>query len=117
MTVNGHPETNSLRPAVVARQTAQCVRALLARRARRGVPSLQSCLIRDAFFGTAEHVLRGQVHSRPSNHERAAEDILALVLESARSKPSPQRHEADRLSVIDRKLDQLLARPPLTGAP
>lgn len=73
-------------------------------------------LIRDAFFGTAEHVLRGQLHAgRPLDHERAAEEILALVLDGARARTAPRGREVDRLTAIDRKLDLLLERPPHPG--
>lgn len=69
---------------------------------------VQTRLIRDAFFGTAEHVLRRQLHaSRPLEHDRAADRILELVLHGAAA--APPAPAADRLTVIERKLDELLA--------
>lgn len=67
-------------------------------------------LVRDAFFGTAEHVVGGQVHSRRAlNHKRVADGILALVLNgAAATADSAQKDE--RLTVIEHKLDAVLAR-------
>jgi AcrR family transcriptional regulator len=67
-------------------------------------------LVRDAFFGTAEHMVRGQVHApRALNHARVADRILALVLHGAAAAERSAR-EDDRLAVIERKLDIVLER-------
>lgn len=69
-------------------------------------------LVRDAFFGTAEHVLRGQLHSsRPLDHRHAAEQVLGLVLHGAAARPRTATDE-DRLRSVERKLDLLLSRRP-----
>lgn len=68
-------------------------------------------LVRDAFFGTAEHVLRGRLHTdRPLDHRRAAGQILDLVLHGAAAQRPAEEGHVDRLAAIDRKLDQLLAQ-------
>ncbi|HEX4108688.1 MAG TPA: TetR/AcrR family transcriptional regulator [Solirubrobacteraceae bacterium] len=69
-------------------------------------------LVRDAFFGTAEHVLRGRLHGRRRlDHRRAADEILALVLRGAAVTPSrATATAADRLTAIETKLDALLSR-------
>lgn len=67
-------------------------------------------LVRDAFFGTAEHVLRRQLNaSRPLDHDRAADRILELILHGAAAAP-PAPAADDRLAAIERRLDELLAR-------
>lgn len=66
-------------------------------------------LVRDAFFGTAEHVLRGRLRSsRRFDHRRAAGQVLDLVLAGARAAPTAAQDE-DRLAAIERKLDVLVA--------
>jgi TetR/AcrR family transcriptional regulator, fatty acid metabolism regulator protein len=78
-------------------------------------------LVRDAFFGMAEHVLRAQLHARrPLDHEAAADRILGLVLTGAAAPHAPDQDD-DRLAAIETKLDAVLARlkttTPRTGAP
>jgi len=66
-------------------------------------------LLRDGFFGTAEHVLRGQLHSsRPLNADRAADEILDLLLRGS-GRPQRETDTEDRLDAIEHKLDRLLA--------
>lgn len=76
-------------------------------------------LLRDAFFGTCEHIWRGRLRtSRPWDPDRAADDLLDLLFRGA-AVPAPQR-DATPLSEIERKLDLLLARTdpdPDQGAP
>lgn len=67
-------------------------------------------LLRDAFFGTAEHVLRAQVHtSRRLDHDRLADEILDLLLGGA-GRTTRAAQDDTRLAAIDRKLDRLLAQ-------
>lgn len=74
-------------------------------------------LVRDAFFGTAEHVLRGRQHAGgPFDHARAADEILELVLHGAGGPPEPTVPDATRIDAIDRKLDLLLERTTGDGA-
>jgi AcrR family transcriptional regulator len=76
-------------------------------------------LVRDGFFGTAEHVLRGRLHGRRRlDHRRAADDILELVLRGAAAAP-PHATAPDRLAAIETRLDTLLSRAapaPVSGA-
>ena len=65
-------------------------------------------LVRDAFFGTAEHVLRGQLRStRRLDHRRAADQVLDLVLHGSAT-TEPAGRDDDRLASIEGKLDELL---------
>lgn len=77
-------------------------------------------LVRDAFFGTVEHVQRGHLHARrPFDSDRVADQILDLILRGARPAPAVAvTDERPALATIDRKLDLLLARLPTDpGAP
>lgn len=84
-------------------------------------------LLRDAFFGTCEHIWRGRLHtSRPWNPDRAADDLLDLLFRGAAPAPAAPAPvpatvpEATPLAELDRKLDVLLARTdpaPAKGAP
>ena len=68
-------------------------------------------LVRDAVFGTAEHVLRAQARTRrPLDHRRAADRILDLVLHGAAGPPPAD--DAGRLERVEAQLDALLARRP-----
>jgi AcrR family transcriptional regulator len=81
-------------------------------------------LLRDAFFGTCEHLWRGRlVSSRPWNPDRAADELLDLLFHGAVPAPAAvpaSVPEATPLAELDRKLDLLLARTdldPIQGAP
>jgi AcrR family transcriptional regulator len=80
-------------------------------------------LVRDAFFGTVEHVQRGQLHAKhPFDSDQIADEVLDLVLRGARATPTASAGERPSLAAIDRKLDLLLARLdtdplPDSGAP
>lgn len=66
-------------------------------------------LVRDAFFGTAEHVLRGQLHTvRSLDHRRAADRILDLVLHGAAAPAKAPPAGDTRLIAIEQKLDRVL---------
>ncbi|GMU80116.1 MAG: hypothetical protein AMXMBFR46_29010 [Acidimicrobiia bacterium] len=68
-------------------------------------------LVRDMFFGTAEYVLRGSIYrTGPLDHDRAADEILDLVLRGAgETRPTIDR-DPTRLESIEQKLDRLLAQ-------
>lgn len=68
-------------------------------------------IVRDAFFGTAEHVLLGWASTgRPADLDVAAEDLIDLILHGA-ARPSPDDRRGD-LATLDAKLDLVLDRLP-----
>lgn len=70
---------------------------------------LPTWIVRDTFFGTAEHVLVGRaVTGRDTDLEQATELLLELLLHGAGRSTTPR--SAPSLAVIDAKLDLLLER-------
>lgn len=77
-------------------------------------PGVPSRILRDAFFGTTEHLLLGRaITGRPRDLHRAADDVLTLLFRSAAG-PQPASAAAPAaaptLASLDAKLDALLSR-------
>ena len=80
-------------------------------------PEVPGRVLRDAFFGTTEHLLLGRaLTGRPADLDRATDDVLALLFRGATAAPAPEGRAAaadgPTLATLDAKLDALLARPP-----
>jgi TetR/AcrR family transcriptional regulator, fatty acid metabolism regulator protein len=73
-----------------------------------GVPAR---ILRDAFFGTTEHLLLGRaLTGRPADLDRAADDVLALLRHGAAAPRARAARTGPTLATLDAKLDELLAR-------
>ncbi|WP_170128047.1 TetR/AcrR family transcriptional regulator [Euzebya rosea] len=77
-------------------------------------PDVPTRVVRDAFFGTTEHLLLGHAATgRPDDLVAAADDVIDLLLNGAgsRTDPTPGPPPAPPgLAEIDAKLDRVLAR-------
>ncbi len=71
-----------------------------------GVPTR---IVRDAFFGATEHVMLGRaLTGRPADLDRAADDLVDLLLHGAAGVPIADG--APSLTSLDAKLDRVLER-------
>lgn len=72
---------------------------------------LPTWMVRDVFFGTAEHVLVGRaVTGRSTDLDAAADLLLDVVLHGVGDQTTAGRDGRDDLAAIEAKLDVLLAR-------
>ena len=71
-------------------------------------PDVPTRILRDAFFGTAEHLLIGRaLTGRPADLDQAAAELLDLLLHGA---GVPIATTGPSVATLDAKLDRLLAR-------
>ena len=81
-------------------------------------PEVSTRVVRDAFFGTTEHLLLGHAATgRPTDLAAAADDVVDLLIngagiapDSARSTRPTHTPDAPDLATMDAKLDRVLAR-------
>lgn len=72
-------------------------------------PDVSPRLVRDAFFGTSEHLLVGRhVTGRRDDLDELADELLRLLLDGAAVAAAPEPEAPDPLVAMDRKLDRLL---------
>ena len=76
---------------------------------------LPTWIVRDTFFGTAEHLVVGRaVTGRATDLDHAAQLLLTVLLEGVGTIPGPGATAATdgpTLASLDAKLDRLLAQP------
>lgn len=74
-------------------------------------PEVPTRIVRDAFFGTTEHLVIGRVLTgRPEDLDGAAADVVALLLRGGGRDESTAPGVEERLRAVEEKLDRLLAR-------
>lgn len=70
-------------------------------------PEVPTRIVRDAFFGTAEHLMVGRATTgRPRDLNEAADDLVSLLLHGAAA-PAPTEPD-DAVARIEAKLDRVL---------